>query len=86
LIGWIEGKSAALMIDALPRAKALLGDRGYDADGFRAALAKQGIVACIPSKINCKLPIPHDTVTYSQRHRIENTFGWPKDWRRNHTR
>src|ERR1700730_9201335 len=25
-------KGAALMIDALPRAKALLGDRGYDAD------------------------------------------------------
>ena len=31
-------KGAALMIDALPRAKAMLGDRGYDADWFRAAL------------------------------------------------
>ena len=26
-------KGAALMLDALPRAKALLGDRGYDASG-----------------------------------------------------
>ena len=27
-------KGAALMIDALPRARAMLGDRGYDADWF----------------------------------------------------
>ena len=36
-------KGAALMIDALPRAKALLADRGYDADWFRAALIERGI-------------------------------------------
>src|SRR3546814_5359822 len=38
-------KGAALMLDALPRAKALLGDRGYDADWFRKALAERGITA-----------------------------------------
>jgi transposase len=79
-------KGAALMIDALPRAKAMLGDRGYDADWFRAALAERGITACIPSKTNRKVPIPHDTVLYRQRHRIENMFGKLKDWRRIHTR
>ena len=79
-------KGAALMIDALPQAKAMLGDRGYDADWFRAALAKRGITACIPSKTNRKIPIPHDTVLYRQRHRIENMFGKLKDWRRIHTR
>jgi transposase len=26
--------------------------------------------------------IPHDTVLYKQRHRIENMFGRLKDWRR----
>ena len=57
-------KGAALMIDAFPKAKALLGDKGYDADWFRAALAEKGIAACIPSKINRKAPIPHDTVKY----------------------
>jgi hypothetical protein len=31
------------MLDALPPAKALLGDRGYDADWFRHALAERGI-------------------------------------------
>ncbi|MFB9979905.1 IS5 family transposase [Mesorhizobium kowhaii] len=79
-------RGAALMIGALPRAKALLGDRGYDAEWLRAALAERGITACIPSKINRKVPIPHDTVLYRQRHRIENMFGRLKDWRRIHTR
>ena len=48
-------KGAALMVDVLPKAKALLGDKGYDADWFRAALANRGITACIPSKANRKL-------------------------------
>lgn len=79
-------KGAALMLDALPRAKALLGDRGYDADWFRKALAERDIAACIPSKKNRKVPIPHDAMLYRQRHKIENMFGRLKDWRRIHTR
>jgi transposase len=79
-------KGAALMIDALPQAKALLGDRGYDANWFRTALADRDISACIPSKKNRKAPIPHDAVLYRQRHKIENMFGRIKDWRRIHTR
>jgi transposase len=79
-------KGAALMIDALPKAKALLADRGYDADWFRNALAKRGIAACIPSKTNRKVPIPHDTGLHRQRQRIENMFDKLKDWRRIHTR
>jgi len=79
-------KGAALMIDALPRAKALLADRGYDADWFRAALEQRGITPCIPSKTNRKVPIPHDTALYRQRHKVEDMFGKLKDWRRIHTR
>jgi len=79
-------KGAALMLGDLPAAKVMLGDRGYDADWFRAALAKRGIEACIPSKTNRKAPIPHDRALYRQRHRIENMFGRLKDWRRIHTR
>ena len=30
-------KGAALMLTALPKAKELLGDKGYDADWFRKA-------------------------------------------------
>ncbi len=51
-------KGAALMIDDLPPAKALLGDKGYDADWFRDALAERGIEACIPSKSRPKSPHP----------------------------
>ena len=47
-------KGAALMLNALPRAKELLGDKGYDAEWFRQALAERGISACIPSKSNPK--------------------------------
>jgi hypothetical protein len=49
----------AALIDALPRAKTLLGDKGYGADWLRTALAQRGIAACIPSKANRKVPFPH---------------------------
>ena len=67
-------KGAALMLDALPRAKELLGDKGYDADWFRRALLARGIAACIPSKSNRKVQIDHDRMLYRQRHKIENMF------------
>ena len=79
-------KGAALMLPAMPKAKQLLADKGYDADCFRAALATRRITACIPSKSNRKVAIPYDAVLYKQRHRIENMFGRLKDWRRIHTR
>jgi IS5 family transposase len=53
-------KGAALMLYALPKATALLGDKGYDTDWFRTALAKLGITVSIPSKVNRKVQIPHD--------------------------
>ena len=73
------------MVDALPRVTALLGDCGYDADGFLGDMAERCIAACIPSKINRKVPIPHDTVLSSQHYRIVNMFGRLRDWRRIHT-
>jgi transposase len=79
-------KGAASMLAALPRARELLADKGYDADWFRQALAERGITACIPSKSNRKIPIEHDRTLYRQRHKIENMFGRLKDWRRIHTR
>ena len=81
-----QAKGAALMLPALPKAKQLLADKGYDADWLRAALAKRGVAVCIPSKSNRKLAIPYDALLYKQRHKIENMFGRLKDWRRIHTR
>jgi hypothetical protein len=54
-------KGAALMIDAFPKAKALLGDKGYDADWLRRAL----IDHCIPSKSNSKIQIDYDKTLYA---------------------
>ena len=74
------------MLGALPKAKARLGDKGYDADWFGNALAARGITACIPSKANRKTPIPHHPTLYRQRYKIQNRFGRLKDWPRSHTR
>lgn len=52
------------MINAFPKATAMLAGRGYDAHWFRHALAERGITACNPAKTNRKVPIPHDTVLY----------------------
>jgi transposase len=81
-----DHKGAKLMLGALPQAKALLGDKGYDSNWFRAALASKGIQACIPSSNSRKVAIPHDKTLYRQRHKIENMFAKLKDWRRIATR
>jgi len=81
-----DPKPERLMIDALPRAKVVLGDRGYDADWFRAARILRGITSCIPPIANRKLQIDYEKALYRQRHKIENMFGRLKDWRRIHSR
>jgi putative transposase len=60
----------------------MLGDRGYDADWFRNALIEKGIAPCIPPRKNRKVQCAYDKTLYKQRHKIENMFGWLKDWRR----
>ena len=66
-------KGAALLmdaIDALPEARELLADRGYDADWFRDALCARGITPCIPPRRSRKRPCPYDKNLYKQRHKI----------------
>lgn len=75
-----------MLVDALPPAKAMLADRGYDADWFKAALAARVITPCILSKINRKTQIPHDRMLYRRRHHIENMFARLDDWQPIHTR
>ncbi len=45
-----DHKGAKLVFDALPSAPVLIGDKGYDSDEFRDALASKGIKSCIPSR------------------------------------
>jgi transposase len=69
-----DHRGADMMLPALPPARELLADRGYDSTRFRDALAERGIVPCIPSTKSRKLPLPYDKDLYRQRHRIENMF------------
>ncbi len=79
-------KGAALTLHALPPAKQLIADRGYDSDCYRLALRAKGIEPCIPGRKNQKLQLAHDGKLYRQRHRIENMLAKLKDWRRVATR
>ena len=81
-----DHKGARLLLPALPLAKQLLADRGYDSDHFRAGLIERGIEPCIPSTRSRTVQLPYDKTLYKQRHRIENAFGRLKDWCRIATR
>jgi transposase len=77
---------AAALLSSLPKAGALLADRGYDANWFRNALIERDILPCIPSRQNRKVAVPHNTTLYKTHHKIENMFARLKDWRRIATR
>ena len=81
-----DHRGAAMMLPALPPARELLADRGYDSSRFRANLIERGIIACIPSTRSRKVPPPYGRELYRQRHRIETMFARLKDWRRIATR
>ena len=81
-----DHKGAALLFDALPRAKELLGDKGYDSDWFRAALTARGTTPCIPPRSTRKIQYHYDKTIYKKPHMVEILFAKLKDWRRTHTR
>ncbi|MDK4718883.1 MULTISPECIES: IS5 family transposase [Rhizobium] len=81
-----DHKGARLVLDALPPAKVLIADRGYDSTPFREALQAKGIEPCIPSSRSRKVPYPYDKTLYRKRHKVENLFAKLKDWRRIATR
>ncbi|WP_208625260.1 transposase [Blastomonas natatoria] len=54
--------------------KALLADKGYDADAIRADLASRKIEAVIPGRSNRRVKIEHDRALYGERNHIERFF------------
>ena len=64
----------------------LLGDKAYDSDAFRAALAAQNCVAVIPSNGSRAQKLPYDKERYKARSEIECTFSLLKQARRFATR
>ena len=81
-----DDTSAAALLDDLPKAQWLLGDRGYDADWFRDALHASGIQPCIPGRQSRNEPVRYDKRRYRRHSRIEIMFGRLKDWQRIATR
>ena len=55
--------------------KALLADKGYDADAIRTDLARRNIQAVIPGRSNRRIKIEHDRALYRERNHIERFFG-----------
>lgn len=62
---------AAALLDSLPRAQWLLGDRNYDADWFRDALEAKGITPCIPGRKSRTNPSATTGAATKRRNRIE---------------
>ena len=64
----------------------LLGDKGYDADRFRARIAATGAEAVIPSTRSRSQAIPYDKHIYKERNLVERFFNKIKHFRRIATR
>jgi putative transposase len=64
----------------------LLGDKAYDSDAFRAALAEQSCEPVIPSNGSRAQKLPYDKERYKARSEIECTFNLLKQARRFATR
>lgn len=60
---------------------ALLGDKGYDSDGFAEHLQVRRIQPVIPPKANRKTPRECDFALYAERNRIERFFNIIKHFR-----
>ena len=76
-----DAKGALVLLAEMPRAKRLLGDKGYDADWLRDELKARGVRVCIPARNGRNHPASHNRRLYKKRCRIENAFARLKDWR-----
>ena len=72
--------AARAKVGELPAAENLFGDRGNDADWFRIASERNGILPCIPLQSSRKMLIPHDKTIHKRRRKMENAFARLKDW------
>jgi transposase len=66
--------------------RALIADRGYDGDAFRAEISNRGGKPVIPNKSNRVMNHRFDKRAYKGRNVIERTFCRLKDFRRIATR
>jgi len=68
------------------KAKAVLADKGYDADYIVRAAEDMGAEAVIPPKSNRRTLRPYDKELYKERNLVERLFNRLKHFRRIATR
>lgn len=71
---------------AIPPAREVIADKGYDSDALRRWLQHRGSTPVIPPRSNRKVQYDYDKRLYRERNVIERTFNRLKDFRRIATR
>ena len=74
------------MLDHAPGARAVIADKGYDADALVACIEGQQATAIIPPRSNRNAPRDYDRHRYQARNRVERFFNRLKQFRRVATR
>ncbi len=78
--------AADALLDLMPPAKLLHGDKGYDSNKVRQKIQDMGAVPNIPPKKNRRWKNCFSPYLYRDRNAIERMFGRLKDFRRIATR
>ncbi|WGR90897.1 IS5 family transposase [Bradyrhizobium sp. ISRA443] len=78
--------AAPALLELAPPMSALIGDKGYDGDGFRAEIVDRGAKPVIPNKSNRVILHSFNKRAYKGRNVIERCFCRLKDFRRVATR
>ena len=60
----------------------VLGDKGYDSQGFRQHILEHGMTPVIPPRSNRKQPCNYDAHLYRERHLVECFINKIKHYRR----
>ena len=78
--------AAAKMLEKIPGASILHGDKGYDSDAIRRQVEAKGAMPNIPPKANRRWKNCFSPFLYRNRNAIERMFCRLKDYRRIATR
>lgn len=81
-----DHKAARQCLAAMPAAREVIADKGYDSASLREWLEGRGTMPVIPPRANRKVQYKYDKVLYRERNIIERTFNRFKDFRRIATR
>ena len=75
-----------LLLEQMPQASMLHGDKGYDSNAIRRQIEGKGAMPNIPPKANRRWKNCFSPHLYRNRNAIERMFGRLKDFRRIATR